>query len=260
MSGQPFVSVVIPSYNRARLSIAAVDSVLRQTCSNFEIIFVDDGSTDGTTDALRQFSSEGCIDRDRFRYFYQQNQGQSVARNKGIAEARGDWIAFLDSDDVWLPEKLEWQVRSIEQFKEQCGACYTDARLLINQGLNTTAFKAAGRHYQQEVGIDPDVSGMLAKVFGGPWIQTLIVRTDLVRQIGGFDAELHFAEDYDFLFRLFLTTQGCYVNIPLAIIDRTGAPGTDTCRSWRNWSFASKPNSACMKSGWQWSRRYRWAC
>jgi glycosyltransferase involved in cell wall biosynthesis len=233
----PFVSVVIPSYNRARASIAAVDSVLRQTYSNYEIIFVDDGSTDETPKILRQFLCDRGVSCDRVRYFYQRNQGPSFARNTGIAEAKGDWIAFLDSDDTWLPEKLESQVQAIEQFKGRCGACFSDAKLLINLGLNTTAFKAAGRDYNQDVGLDTDGAGLLARAFGGPWVQTLIARTDLVRQIGGFDLQLHFAEDHDFLFRLFLITEQCYVNIPLAIIDRTGTPGSGACRKWEKLDF-----------------------
>ena len=239
MSGgkRPFVSVVIPSYNRARASIVAVDSVLRQTYSNFEIIFVDDGSTDETAEMLRQFLCDRCVSGDRFRYFYQPNQGQSSARNKGIAEAQGEWIAFLDSDDAWLPEKLESQVHAIEQFKGGCGACFTDATLLINFGLNTTAFNAAGRYFKQDVGLDTDGVTFLARAFGGPWVQTLIARTNLIRQIGGFDLELHFAEDHDFLFRLFLITEQCYVNTPLAIIDRTGTPDSDTCRKWEKLDF-----------------------
>lgn len=234
---RPFISVVIPSYNRARASIAAIDSVLKQTYSNFEIIFVDDGSTDETPEMLRQFLCDRCVSGDRFRYFYQPNQGQSGARNKGIAEAQGAWIAFLDSDDTWLPGKLESQVRAIEHFKERCGACFTDAKLLINLGLNTTAFKVSGRNYNPGVGLDADGVERLAKAFGGPWVQTVIARTDLVRQIDGFDRELHFAEDHDFLFRLFLITERCYVNVPLAIIDRTGTPGSDTCRSWEKLDF-----------------------
>jgi glycosyltransferase involved in cell wall biosynthesis len=234
---RPFVSVVIPSYNRARKSIVAVDSVLRQTYSNYEIIFVDDGSTDETPEILRQFLCNRRVSCDRVRYFYQANQGPSIARNMGIAQAKGDWIAFLDSDDTWLPEKLESQVQAIEQFKGRCGACFTDAKLLINLGLNTTAFKAAGRNYKQDVGLDTDGTTFLAKAFGGPWVQTLIARTDLIRHIGGFDLELHFAEDHDFLFRLFLMTEQCYVNIPLAIIDRTGTLGSDPCRKWERLEF-----------------------
>ena len=217
--------------------MVAIDSVLKQTYSNYEIIFVDDGSTDETVETLGKFLSDRCVSGDRFRYFYQSNQGQSRARNKGIAEAQGEWIAFLDSDDTWLPEKLESQFQAIEQFKERCGACFTDAKLLINLGLNTTAFKAAGRNYKQDVGVDANGTELLAGRFGGPWVQTLIARTDLIRQIGGFDLELHFAEDHDFLFRLFLITEQCYVNIPLAIIDRTGTPGSDTCRKWEKLDF-----------------------
>ncbi len=237
MSERPFVSVVIPSYNRARASVVAVDSVLKQTYTSYEIVFVDDGSTDGTSDALRQFLSESNVNGDRVRYFYQPNQGQSAARNKGIAEAQGDWIAFLDSDDTWLPEKLERQVRAIEEFSDRCGACFADAELLMNQGLNTTAFRAAGRSYKDSAGIDTGGIELLAKTFGGWWVQTLIARTDLIRQIGGFDPELHFAEDYDFMFRLFLSTERCYVNTPLAIIDRTSAPNSDTCRKWERLEF-----------------------
>jgi hypothetical protein len=237
MNRRPLVSVVIPSYNRSQAAIVAINSVLSQTYSSHEVVFVDDGSTDGTTDALERFLSDRCISSDKVRHFVQRNQGQSAARNKGIAEAKGEWIAFLDSDDTWLPEKLEWQVRAIQQFNGACGACFTDAKLLINLGLNTTAFQAAGLAYKEEIGIDRHEIGALAKTFGGPWVQTLIARTELIRQIGGFDPELHFAEDYDFLFRLFLVAQRCYVNIPLAVIDRRGTPGTDTCRKWDRLEF-----------------------
>jgi glycosyltransferase involved in cell wall biosynthesis len=240
MNYRPLISVVIPSYNRARSSITAIDSVLKQTYSFHEVIFVDDGSTDQTSEVVRQFLRDKCIGLDKVRQFYQQNAGQSIARNNGIAEAKGEWIAFLDSDDAWLPEKLERQVRALDQFEGRCGACFTDANLLINLGLNKTAFEAAGRKYAREVGIDTEGIRPLAKAFGGPWVQTLVARTDLVRQIGGFDADLHFAEDYDFIFRLFLVTDSCYVNIPLAQIDRTGAPGAETCRDWDRLEFRLK--------------------
>src|SRR5690554_967859 len=98
----PLISVVIPTYNRADFLKEAIDSVLAQTYPNFEILVVDDGSTDNTRDILKEYSQEP-----RFRYFYQKNQGQSVARNYALSEARGDFVCFLDSDNRWLPYKLE---------------------------------------------------------------------------------------------------------------------------------------------------------
>ena len=155
------------------------------------------------------------------RYFYQPNQGQSAARNKGIAEARGEWIAFLDSDDPWSPEKLEWQVRAITQFKNECGACFTDAKLFNNLSMDTTAFRTTDARYEQPIGILPDAALLMTKTFGTCWLQTFVIRTELIRQLGGFDRDIHFAEDQDFLFRLALKTNFCYVNRPLVSIDRT---------------------------------------
>jgi glycosyltransferase involved in cell wall biosynthesis len=235
------ISVVIPTFNRAKQVAHAINRVLSQTYDRIEIVVVDDGSTDCTRDAIRAIIKRDEESRriSRIRYFYQPNKGQSAARNKGIAEANGDWIAFLDSDDDWLPEKLELQVRAIEQFHASCGACFTDARLVDNQGFDTTAFQQAGWYYKQPMGIDRDRTLCLVQTFGGIWIQTLLARTDLVRQIGGFDPNLHFGEDYDFLFRLSLVTAHCYVNSVLAVIDRTNAfmDPTVASRSWDKIDF-----------------------
>jgi glycosyltransferase involved in cell wall biosynthesis len=223
---EELISVVIPTYNRAERLMATISSVLTQTYRNFEIIIVDDGSTDSTPEAIDALIKNGCEVTGQMppiRYFYQPNKGQSAARNKGISEAVGNWIAFLDSDDLWLPEKLEWQIRAIEQFQGGCGACITDARLVDSQGLNATAFQKGGSHYTETIGIIADPLRSLAKAFGGSWIQTLVARGDLVRQIGGFDPDIRFGEDYDFLFRLSMLTAHCYVNKELAVIDRTNS-------------------------------------
>ena len=97
---KPLVSVIIPTYNSAGYIEEALESVFEQTLQDFEIIVVDDGSTDGTGEVLRKYG-------DRIRYIYQENNGPASARNGGIRVARGEYIAFLDADDLWVSTKLE---------------------------------------------------------------------------------------------------------------------------------------------------------
>src|SRR5438477_8705985 len=99
----PLVSVVIPTYNRAKMVVEAVRSALGQTVTAMEVIVVDDGSRDDTEERLSEFGN-------RIEFYVQQNQGVSAARNAGIGHATGEYIAFLDSDDVWHPRKLEMQI------------------------------------------------------------------------------------------------------------------------------------------------------
>src|SRR6202142_1670262 len=105
MISKPFISVVIPTFNRATQVRNALNSVLAQKYQEFEIIVVDDGSTDETGDSIQEIIRLQGDGGKRIRYFFQPNQGSSVARNKGIEQARGEWIAFLDSDALWVPEK-----------------------------------------------------------------------------------------------------------------------------------------------------------
>jgi len=124
------VSVVIPTYNRAKLIVNAIESVLAQTHPVREIIVVDDGSTDNTAQVLERYLGAQPRLREIVRYFSQPNQGQSVARNKGVKEASGEWIAFLDSDDQWRPEKLELQLSALRKFEGKCQACFTDLQFV----------------------------------------------------------------------------------------------------------------------------------
>ena len=105
----PLVTVIIPTYNRANLAIEAVESVLNQTYTHVEVIVVDDGSTDNTREVIN------AIPDDRVRYIYQDNARQAAARNNGMRAARGEYIAFLDSDDLFLPEKLAKQVDYLQK-------------------------------------------------------------------------------------------------------------------------------------------------
>jgi len=158
----PRVSVVIPTYNRAAKVPRGIESVLAQTFSDLEVIVVDDGSTDGTGNIL------GEAFGNRIRYCPQANQGASAARNKGIAEARGDWIAFLDSDDEWEKDKLQWQFKALERFGPQFGGCYTDTKFM-NHPETRTMFQLGEETYRHEgeVGANPDVLKLLVRP-GGP--------------------------------------------------------------------------------------------
>lgn len=108
MSYKPLISVIIPTYNRANYLVKALDSVLKQTYVNWELIVIDDGSNDETFLKVKSY-----LKKPKVTYFYQKNRGVSSARNQGIKIANGDWVAFLDSDDEWLQNKLETQVSLI---------------------------------------------------------------------------------------------------------------------------------------------------
>jgi glycosyltransferase involved in cell wall biosynthesis len=215
----PKVSVLIATYNRAALLRDAIESVLQQTYSDYEIVIVDDGSNDATADVIAPYLLETHPSHGKILYFQQKNQGKSVALNNAFAMARGEWIAILDSDDVWLPEKLEWQFRAFERFPE-CSICFTDCRFSNNPRMDMTAFQFFGRAFGEMFGkVDNPTEFLLDTPCA--LIITLLFRASLVRESGGFDPLLRFTEDYDFTFRLALASGMCYVNLPLAVADRS---------------------------------------
>jgi hypothetical protein len=215
------ISVIIPTYNRATLLVGAMESVIGQTHPVHEVIVVDDGSTDGTEEQVGTFA--GSIDRRRTSIVYlrQPQSGASVARNTGIAAAKGDWIAFLDSDDRWLPNKLELQFQAIRGCMDSCGACVTDASYINNSLLKQSAFRLAGVHFRSRSGLWPNAAASIASGHNGMYLQTLVVQSEIARSLGGFDTSLRLSEDTDFLFRVACHTGICYVDSLLVQIDRT---------------------------------------
>jgi cellulose synthase/poly-beta-1,6-N-acetylglucosamine synthase-like glycosyltransferase len=228
----PLVSVVIPTYKRTQQTIDAIDSVFAQTAADLEVIVVDDGSPDGSGDTLESLFRQRTEDAGRLSFYRQANQGASAARNTGAAHARGEYLAFLDSDDLWYPEKLERQLAAFAQLSPACGACFTDARLTNKNGLDASSFHDHGRVYKDPFGIDPTAAVSLARSFSGFWISSLLVRTELFLQIGGFTRDISFAEDRDLHFRLALNTAIGYVNQQLVEIDRTPTPKGTNQRPW----------------------------
>ena len=217
----PKVSVIIPTYNRATKVLKAIESVLAQTVTDLEVIVVDDGSSDDTGKTLEEAFG------DRIRYFAQANQGASTARNRGIAEARGEWLAFLDSDDIWESDKLEWQFKALDGFRPECSGCYTDTRF-FNTAETRTMFEMAEESYRHEgtIGVNTDVLRLLVRPGGAGMVVCLssfLVRADVVTKAGGFDPILLYSQDSEFMFRLAMLTGFCYVSRPLVWFDRSPA-------------------------------------
>ena len=210
----PTVSVIVPTFNRSKLVINAIQSVLCQTYQDYEIIVVDDGSTNDTEEALRPYM-------DRIRYVYQENLGASAAQNKGVQLARGKWISILASDDLWLPTKLEAQLNAVASLGKDFGACFTNCDFFGNTHVTPSAFEQAGLHEELPFGPLEEPFKVILARHPAIYVQSLLVLRSLVEYPNGFDERLVVAEDTDLLFRLAFNTKFCFVNERLVRIDRT---------------------------------------
>jgi len=181
----PAVSVIIPTYNRAGTIARAIDSVLAQDYLNFELIVVDDGSTDTTSDTLGTYG-------DKIRIIRQENRGVSAARNRGIAAARGDLIAFLDSDDYWLDGKLARQVAFFRDHPDTL-ICQTE-ELWVRNGRRVNP----GTRHRKRGGdiFIPSLSLCIVSP------STVMMRRGLFEAVGLFDESLPACEDYDLWLRV----------------------------------------------------------
>lgn len=206
------ISVVIPTYNRKPLVTRAIESVLAQTRPADEIIVVDDGSSDGTEAALaEQFGS-------RIRYVAQENQGVAAARNHGVALARFDLVAFLDSDDVWAPEKLALQVPAMAD----PGVVLSATNWAWENAPRADRFGQLGHAQPEAVRTDPAPLLRLCHRRGhGLLIQTCLIRRAALERTGGFDPKLRIAEDMDLLFRL--AEEGAFALLSPILMIRRGA-------------------------------------
>lgn len=196
----PRVSVVIPTYNHERFIKDAVECALAQSVGGVEVVVVDDGSIDKTCEALSGFGSA-------IRLVRQENVGQAAARNRGIEEARGEYVAFLDGDDVWLKQKLERQLKRFAQVPE-AGVC-SCAYFVIDHDLRPIRISPAGPE-----GLVLDHLLLEGNVVGPP--TTVVVRRQLLDSVGGFDPALGYCSDWDLWIRLARRTRFCIVAEPLA--------------------------------------------
>lgn len=205
----PPVSVVIPAHNRAGTIVAAIDSVLRQTFTDFELIIVDDGSGDGTAEAA------ATVDDPRCRVVrLEKNRGAAGARNAGVDEARGRWVAFQDSDDEWLPAKLALQLARLD---------LRPAAVAVYCGLLTVGELNAEGTGRTRLSYVPDPRLDLVEGHIRPTLlrrnimstQTVMVRRDVFQSLGGFDETLPAMEDWEFAIRLSGKGEIAFVDDPL---------------------------------------------
>jgi glycosyltransferase involved in cell wall biosynthesis len=201
---KPLVTVIIPTYNRGWVVQEAIDSVLDQDFNDYELIVVDDGSDDNTREILGAYGKAITV-------LQQSNRGVSAARNRGIAEAAGRLIAFLDSDDLWLPRKLTTQVKF---FAENADAVINQTQeIWIRNGVRVNPKK---RHHK--------FSGMifersLALCLVSP--SAVMIKKSLFDAVGGFDEDLPACEDYDLWLRISCRYPAHLIDFPL-IIKRGG--------------------------------------
>jgi glycosyltransferase involved in cell wall biosynthesis len=200
----PSVSIVIPTYNRAGHIGQAIQSVLAQTFEDFEVLIVDDASTDNSEEIILGFNDG------RILYLRRNNNGgAAAARNTGIQAARGEFIAFLDSDDEWAPDKLEKQLAKFNSAERSTALVYSDA--VFSDVRTGTVLKNRIPKYEGYVH-----ELLLQNDFIGGCSSTM-VRTDAVRCVGGFDVGLPSRQDWDLWIRMARQYSIGYVPTPLLI-------------------------------------------
>ena len=193
---EPTVSVIIPTYNRAHLVGQAIRSVLNQTYQDLEIILVNDGSTDNTEEIVKGFND------DRIRYIrHDENKGAAVARNTGIKAALGEYIAFQDSDDEWLPEKLEKQIRVFKNASTKVGVVYTDMWRI----------RGSKRKYWHS-----PIMGIA--------IQTTVIRRQCFDRVGVFDERFPRLIESDLFIRL--SKYYCFHHLDEPLVNYYATPGS----------------------------------
>jgi glycosyltransferase involved in cell wall biosynthesis len=209
MKNRPLVSGIIATYNRGYIVSEAIESMLGQTYKNLEVIVVDDGSTDDTQDILKQYAGQ-------IRVVHQRNSGPAAAWNRGVEASHGEIIAFLGSDDIWLPTFVQRQVSVLSQAGESAPCVLANAWMKHADGRVSRSFDVALLYPSCEEGIwlnVPDVITTRFVMFG----QTVAVRRRAFELVGGFDEKLWYLEDYDMALRLSLLGNWGFIQEPLVV-------------------------------------------
>ena len=193
----PTVSIIVPTYNAGQYVTDSITSALNQTCKTTEIIVVDDGSTDDTVERVRAFGR-------RVTLYQQENAGAAAARNHGAELATGEWLAFLDADDLWAPDKLERQLDHVGEL------AWSHTDWFFIGADHTEAVTGSSRSPQYGGSILPEL--LVCNFIG---TSTLMVRQEVFREVGGFDPTLRALQDWDLWLRIASKYDLAYLAEPL---------------------------------------------
>jgi glycosyltransferase involved in cell wall biosynthesis len=203
------ITVIIPTYNRASMIRESVASVLRQTFTDFEIIVVDDGSTDNTKAVVESFKDP------RIKYIYQENRGASAARNTGIEASSSEYVAFLDSDDVYIDNAIENALKYLELYPD-VGFCYGQCHM---SRLGGEVYRTRISHFHKKSTVIKPLTQVkeLLAIDCPITLSTLTVRRTCLIEIGGFNEDLVVAEDWHVFIKLAKKYPAFYIAEPLTI-------------------------------------------
>jgi glycosyltransferase involved in cell wall biosynthesis len=204
MTLMPQVSINMPCYNDSQWLDECLHSILTQTYQDFEIIIVDDGSTDNSKQIIQKY-----LDDDRIRYFYQNNEGFSGATNRGLKESKGRYISFISPDDLWLPHKLEKQVSFLEKNKN-IDMVHSDVYHIDSEGK---IIKQRRPNISKNISKKELINGLFLRSIK-ICHQTVMIRKDCFKEVGFFDNKI-IASDYDMWIRLANKHNIDYIDEPL---------------------------------------------
>lgn len=189
----PLISVIIPSYNSGKFLNEAIESAVNQTYKNLEIIIVNDGSSDNTEKIAKEWQFKDS----RVKYFkHQQNKGLAAARNTGIKNSKGEYLAFLDADDIWLPKKVEIQLKKIKEL--EADLVFSNWYVVeSNKNKKVKPFDSSPLRNKENL-----VCSLIRKNFISP--STVLLKKSALKKVGLFDENLCSSEDYDLWLRFVL--------------------------------------------------------
>jgi glycosyltransferase involved in cell wall biosynthesis len=219
---RPAVTAIIPTFNRGAIIGRAIRSVLAQTCQDWELIVVDDCSIDDTEQAVKSFSDN------RIKYIrHDRNRGQAAARNTGIRCARGEYVAFLDSDDEWIPEKLQKELEVFRGSDPGVGLVYSGMIILDEHGKVLTVRTPTRSGWVHDELLDLDFIGSCSRV---------TVEKEILERVAGFDETFQNCEDYELWLRVSKVSKiAC---LPCCLVKRhftyewKSASLRDICADW----------------------------